>query len=206
MPARRLIIKSDMYDAVIGEVKTLVGRIIIGAPFDNPPPFMGPLIDGRTADQLTEAFLYFMSNGGKPITHMRRPFDGLPFVTPGIIDVTAMKERPDVELFGPLLQVVRVDDFDQAIAEANRTRFGLAASLVGGTPEQYNRFWANVRAGVVNWNRPTNGASSSAPFGGVGYSGNHRPAAFYAADYCAYPVASNEMDQPRAMVGAGFKD
>ena len=123
-----------------------------------------------------------------------------------IIDVTAVKDRPDVELFGPLLQIVRVDDFDEAIAEANNTRFGLAASLVGGTPQEYNRFWANVRAGVINWNRPTNGASSGAPFGGVGLSGNHRPSAYYAADYCAYPVASTEMEQPRAMIGVGLRD
>lgn len=117
-----------------------------------------------------------------------------------------MAERPDVELFGPLLQVIRVDDFDQAIAEANNTRFGLTASLIGGTPQEYNRFWANVRAGVVNWNRPTTGASSSAPFGGTGLSGNHRPTAFYAADYCAYPVTSAEMEQPRATIGVGLRD
>ncbi len=137
---------------------------------------------------------------------MRRPHDGLPFLTPAIVDITAMTDRPDVELFGPLLQVIRVDDFDQAIAEANATRFGLSASLVGGTPDQYNRFWANIRAGIVNWNRPTNGASSNAPFGGVGFSGNHRAAAYYAADYCAYPVSSSELEQPRAMVGVGFRE
>ena len=118
----------------------------------------------------------------------------------------SLTERPDVELFGPLLQVIRVDDFDAAIAEANATRFGLSASLIGGTPQDYNRFWANVRAGVINWNRPTNGASSAAPFGGVGLSGNHRPSAFYAADYCAYPVASAEMDQPRASIGVGMRE
>ena len=95
---------------------------------------------------------------------------------------------------------------DQAIAEANNTRFGLSASLIGGSPQDYNRFWANVRAGIINWNRPTNGASSKAPFGGLGLSGNHRPAAYYAADYCAYPVASTEMEQPRASLGVGFKD
>jgi succinylglutamic semialdehyde dehydrogenase len=59
---------------------------------------------------------------------------------------------------------------------------------------------------VINWNRPTNGASSAAPFGGVGLSGNHRPSAYYAADYCAYPVASNEMEQPRAMIGVGLRE
>jgi len=202
--ARRLIVKASLYDQAIDEVKRLTNRIIVGAPFDEPAPFMGPVIDNTAADQLTEGFLYLMSNGGKPISHLRRPRGELPFLTPGIIDTTSMKERPDVELFGPLLQVIKVDDFDQAIAEANNTRFGLAASLIGGNPQEYNRFWANVRAGIVNWNRPTSGASSSAPFGGVGYSGNHRPAAFYAADYCAYPVTSTEMEQPRASVGVGF--
>jgi succinylglutamic semialdehyde dehydrogenase len=137
---------------------------------------------------------------------MVRQDSARPFLSPAIIDTTAMAERPDVELFGPLLQVIRVEEFDEAIAEANRTRFGLSASLIGGTPQDYNRFWANIRAGIVNWNRPTNGASSAAPFGGVGLSGNHRPSAFYAADYCAYPVASAEMDQPRANIGVGLKD
>ena len=63
-----------------------------------------------------------------------------------------------------------------------------------------------IRAGVINWNRPTNGASSAAPFGGVGISGNHRPTAYYAADYCAYPVVSAEIETPRAAIGVGLKD
>ena len=204
--ARRLIVKSSLYDQAITEVKRLASRIIVGAPFDEPAPFMGPVIDIEAADQLTESFLYLMSNGGKPISHMRRPHPGRPFIHPGIIDITAMAERPDVELFGPLLQVIKVDSFDEAIAEANNTRFGLSASLIGGNPQDYGRFWANIRAGIVNWNRPTNGASSAAPFGGIGLSGNHRAAAFYAADYCAYPVASSEMEQPRASVGVGFRE
>jgi succinylglutamic semialdehyde dehydrogenase len=204
--ARRLIVKASLYDETIEEVKRLIDRIVIGAPFDDPQPFMGPVIDAHAADQLTESFLYLLSHGGKAICHMRRPMGELPFLSPGLIDTTDMSERPDVELFGPLLQVIRVDDFDQAIAEANNTRFGLSTSLIGGTPQEYNRFWANVHAGIVNWNRPTNGASSAAPFGGIGLSGNHRPAAFYAADYCAYPVASTELEQPRASVGVGFRD
>ena len=203
---RRLIVKSELYDDVVGEVKRLADRLIVGAPFDDPAPFMGPVIDNQAADGLTESFVYLLSNGGRPIKHMVRLEQDKPFLSPAIIDTTAMAERPDVELFGPLLQVIRVDDFDQAIAEANNTRFGLAASLIGGTPQDYNRFWANIRAGIVNWNRPTNGASSAAPFGGVGLSGNHRPSAFYAADYCAYPVASAEMEQPRATIGVGLKD
>ncbi len=204
--ARRLIVTDAMYEPLLAEVKALAGRIIYGDPFAEPAPFMGPVIDNEAADQLVESFLYLLSNGGKAIRHMTRPDDNLPFLSPAIIDVTNLAERPDVELFGPLLQVVRVPDLDAGIAEANRTRFGLSASLIGGTPQDYNRFWANVRAGVINWNRPTNGASSKAPFGGIGLSGNHRPSAYYAADYCAYPVASTEMDQPRASIGVGLRD
>ncbi len=204
--ASRLIVRDSLADAVIAEVKKLADRLIVDHPHADPTPYMGPLIDNQAADGLTESFLILMSNGGKPIKHMTRPIKDRPFVSPAIIDVTAMTERPDIELFGPLLQVIRVPDFAAAIAEANNTRYGLSASLIGGSPDQYNQFWANVRAGIVNWNRPTNGASSNAPFGGVGISGNHRPSAYYAADYCAYPVVSSEIETPRATLGVGLKD
>ncbi len=204
--ARRLIIKDELYDSFIPELKKLTDRLLIDEPHAEPAPFMGPVIDENAADGLTESFLALMSHGGRPIRHMTRPVKGRPFVSPGIIDVTAIRERPDIELFGPLLQVVRVADFAAAIDEANNTRFGLSASLIGGTAEQYNEFWANSRAGVVNWNQPTNGASSSAPFGGIGLSGNHRPSAYYAADYCAYPVVSTEAEAPKAMIGVGLRD
>ncbi len=204
--ARRLIVKSTMYDAVITEVRRLTERLIVGAPFDTPTPFMGPVIDNAAADGLTESFVYLLSNGGRAIKHMTRLREDLPFVSPAIIDVTKIDERPDVELFGPLLQVIAVDDFDEAIAEANNTRFGLVAALIGGSPQDYNRFWANVRAGVVNWNRPTIGETAAAPFGGVGLSGNNRPGGYYTADSCAYPVSSVEMEQPRATIGVGLRD
>ncbi len=204
--ARRLIVKDTMYDALISEVKNLADRIIVGSPFDEPPPFMGPVIDNAAADGLTDSFLYMLTHGGKAIKHLKRPNESLPFLTPGIIDTTGMAERPDVELFGPILQVIKVDDFDAAIAEANSTRFGLCAALIGGNPQEYNRFWANIRAGIINWNRPTIGTPPGAPFGGIGLSGNHRPTGFYAADYSAYPVSSAEMEQPRAIIGAGFRE
>ncbi|HEX2812702.1 MAG TPA: succinylglutamate-semialdehyde dehydrogenase [Sphingopyxis sp.] len=204
--ARRLIVKDSLADRLLDEVKTLANRLIVDHPHADPAPYMGPVIDNEAADGLTESFLVLMSNGGQVIRHMTRPIADRPFLTPGIIDVTAMPERPDIELFGPLLQVIRVDSFEAAIAEANNTAFGLSASLIGGTPQLYDQFWANARAGVINWNRPTNGASSAAPFGGVGLSGNHRPSAFYAADYCAYPVASSESDAMRASIGVGLHD
>lgn len=204
--ARRLIVKDELYDTLIDNIRKIADRLLIGAPHDEPQPFMGPVIDNHVADGLTESFLALMSEGGRPLRHMTRPNPSLPFLTPGIIDVTDMANKIDIELFGPLLQVIRVPDFATAIAEANNTRFGLSASLIGGKAELYDEFWANIRAGIVNWNAPTNGASSAAPFGGIGLSGNHRPSAYYAADYCAYPVASAENDLPKAMINVGLSN
>ena len=203
--ARRLIVKASMFDDLMEHLLPLTRKLMVGDPMGEPQPFMGPVIDNDSADRLVESFLMLMTAGGRPLLHMRRSVPDLPFITPGIIDVTDVPDRPDIELFGPILQVVRVPDLDAGIAEANNTRFGLSASLIGGTPDDYGRFWANIRAGIINWNGPTNGASSKAPFGGIGLSGNHRPAAYYAADYCAYPVASTERDSPRANIGVGLR-
>ncbi len=204
--ASRLIVRDGMQKPLVEEISKLASRLIVGEPFSDPAPFMGPVIDNDVADNLQESFLTLMMKGGVPIIQLLRPIEGRPFLTPALIDMTDASERPDVELFGPILQMVRVPDFDAAIEEANATRYGLSASLIGGTPQQYDRFWANVRAGVINWNRATNGAPSSAPFGGVGLSGNHRPSAYYAADYCAYPVVSTEEEQARASIGIGLRD
>jgi len=203
--ARRLIVKESIYDALMAELVPMTRKLMVGDPLGEPQPFMGPVIDNDTADRLSESFLALITAGGRALLHMRRTVHDLPFLSPGIIDVTDIPDRPDIELFGPLLQVIRVPDLDTGIAEANNTRYGLSASLIGGTPDDYGRFWANIRAGIINWNSPTNGASSKAPFGGIGLSGNHRPAAYYSADYCAYPVASTEMDQPRATIMVGLR-
>ncbi|MEG3178016.1 succinylglutamate-semialdehyde dehydrogenase [Sphingomonas sp. RB3P16] len=204
--ARRLIVDQKLYDPLMAEVTKLVARIIVDEPHANPAPFMGPVIDNDSADQLSESFFELMMRGGRPISHLERPLADRPFLRPAIIDTTELNDRPDIELFGPILQVIRKTSFEDAIVEANNTRYGLSASLLSQDPKLYDQFWANARAGIVNWNKPTNGASSGAPFGGIGWSGNHRPSAYYAADYCAYPVVSSEADQARASIGVGLRD
>ncbi|NUR45920.1 MAG: succinylglutamate-semialdehyde dehydrogenase [Sphingomonas sp.] len=204
--ARRLIVEDGKEEPLLDAVKKLIDRMIVDEPFADPQPFMGPLIDNAAADHVQEQWLNLMMKGGKALCRLDRRAKDLPFLTPGLIDVTDLRDRPDEEIFGPVLQVIRVPDFDAAIAEANNTRFGLAASLVGGSPEMYDKFWAGVHAGVINWNKPTNGAPSNAPFGGIGMSGNHRPSAFYAADYAAYPVTSSEADRARAAIADGLRD
>ncbi|MDE1915211.1 MAG: aldehyde dehydrogenase family protein [Sphingomonadales bacterium] len=202
--ARRLIIHDTLAEPMLAAVKKLTDRIICGGPFDDPAPYMGPVCDLASADGLTESFIWLMSNGGHPIRHMSRGDTDLPFVTPGIIDVTDMTERPDVELFGPLLQVIRVGDFDEAIALANDTQFGLCAALVGGNEQLYGQFWTQIRAGLIHWNKPTTIDLATTPMGGLGLSGNLRAGGTYAADSCAIPIASAETELPRAALGVGF--
>jgi succinylglutamic semialdehyde dehydrogenase len=205
LSARRLIVAETIAEPLIQELKHLSERLHVDHPHAEDVPFMGPMIDMEAADGLTDGFLHLLTNGGRPILHMKRPFPELPFVTPGIVDVTDMAERPDTEYFGPLLQVIRVPTFEQAMAAANESRYGLCAALIGGTPEQYDLFWSSCRAGIINWNRPTTAAPVAAPIGGLGLSGNHRPGGSYAADFCAYPVVSSALDQPRAVIGIGLR-
>ncbi|EFP68604.1 N-succinylglutamate 5-semialdehyde dehydrogenase domain protein [Shigella dysenteriae 1617] len=115
-------------------------------------------------------------------------------LTPGIIEMTGVAGVPDEEVFGPLLRVWRCDTFDEAIRMANNTRFGLSCGLVSSEREKFDQLLLEARAGIVNWKKPLTGAASTAPFGGIGASGNHRPSAWYAADYCAWPMASLESD------------
>lgn len=189
--SRRLIVKSGPDgDRVLEAVAKLTDRLIVGLPNGQPQPFMGPVISVRAADAILASQAEWLRAGGMVLREAKRLDIGPAFVSPGLIDVTAVNARKDEEVFGPLLQVIRVADFDAALDEANNTRFGLAAGLISDDASLFERFESEVRAGVLNWNRQTTGASGAAPFGGVGQSGNHRPAGYYAADYSAWPMAS----------------
>jgi succinylglutamic semialdehyde dehydrogenase len=191
--ARRLIVQDGPQgQAFIDRLVDVAGKLAVGPSNADPQPFMGPVVSAAVAQRLVRAQEMMEAQGGKVLLRMRQLDPNAGFVTAGIVDVTDATGIPDEEWFGPLLQVIRVADFDRAIAAANATEYGLAAALLSPAEDLWKRFAVKARAGVVNWNRPTTGAASSAPFGGVGKSGNHRPSAYYAADYCAYPVASIE--------------
>lgn len=201
--ARRLIVpEGEMGERYLHELMRMTKSIVVGAYDDVPEPFMGPVISVLAADMLIDKQQELLGKGGDPKVLMKRLTRGPMYLTPGIIDVTLIPNRPDEEIFGPLLQLIRVKNFDEAIAEANRTSYGLTAGVLSDNVEEYELFYREVRAGVINWNAPLTGASSGAPFGGIGKSGNHRPSAFYAPDYCAYPVVSIEakaLNMPHAI-------
>jgi len=191
--ARRLILPQGAAgDAVVARLVDVASRLTIGASNAEPAPFMGPVVSAAVAKRLVQAQHDMVAKGGKLLLEMKQLDANTGFVSAGIVDVTEAKGIPDEEWFGPLLQVIRVADFDSAIKAANATEFGLAAALISNDENLWKIFQVRARAGIVNWNRPTTGAASTAPFGGIGKSGNHRPSAYYAADYCAYPVASIE--------------
>ncbi len=193
--ARRLILEDGKEgDEFLKVLTHIAASIQVGPYTEQPEPFMGPLIDIEAAENLLNAQAVYGSEGGKCLVEMVQMHAGLPFLTPGLMDVTKARHRADEELFGPFLKVIRVPSFEAAIAEANNTAYGLTAALISMNKEKYRRFFREVRAGVVNWNHPTTGASSRAPFGGLGKSGNFRPSGYYAADYCSYPVASMEQE------------
>lgn len=191
--ARRLIVpKGQIGDAFLDKLVAMTQTITIGAYSDSPEPFMGPVISAKAASAIIEKQNTLLALGAHPLLPLTQPRKNKAFLTPGLIDVTPVATRPDEEIFGPFLQVIRVPDFAAAIEEANNTKYGLAAGLLSNSLEEYRTFYSQIRAGVINWNTQLTGASSGAPFGGIGQSGNNRPSGFYAADYCAYPVASME--------------
>ncbi|SEL83161.1 succinylglutamic semialdehyde dehydrogenase [Kosakonia sacchari] len=191
--ARRLLVKrSPQGDAFLARLVAVSARLTPQAWNAEPQPFLGGLISAQAAQHVLRAWQEHEARGGKTLLAPRLLEEGASLLTPGIIEMTGVADVPDEEVFGPLLCVWRYDDFDDAIALANNTRYGLSCGLISPQREKFDRLLLEARAGIVNWNKPLTGAASTAPFGGVGASGNHRASAWYAADYCAWPMASLE--------------
>ncbi|MDW8847364.1 succinylglutamate-semialdehyde dehydrogenase [Erwinia sp. MMLR14_017] len=191
--ARRMLVKRGAAgEAFLARLTEVAGKIEPASWDAQPQPFMGSVISVQAAERIYAEWQARIAAGGKVLLPMRWPDRSSAILTPGIIDITGLKNIPDEEVFGPLLTVIRYDDFDQAIGIANQTRYGLSCGLISPSREQFDQLLIECRAGIVNWNKPLTGAASSAPFGGIGASGNHRASAFYAADYCAWPMASLE--------------
>lgn len=197
--ARRLILPAGAFgDAVLAQLSALA-QGLRSAPWNaEPAPFMGPLVREATAANAEAAA---RALDGRALTPLQR--EGA-FLRPYVLDMTDAPDPPDEEIFAPVLQVYRVRDFEAALARANATRFGLAGGLISADAALWARAQQEMRAGVLNWNRPTTGAASALPFGGPGLSGNGRPSAFYAADYCAWPMAMQLAPQVAPIAAPGL--
>ncbi|MBW1212037.1 succinylglutamate-semialdehyde dehydrogenase [Pantoea allii] len=194
--ARRLLVRRGAAgDTFLQRLVEVTARLQPGAWNADPQPFMGSVISCAAAEKIYAEWQQRVAMGGKVLLEMRWPDRQQALLTPGIIDLTEVDNVPDEEVFGPLLGVIRYDDYPQAIRLANQTRYGLSCGLISPSRAQFEQLLLEARAGIVNWNKPLTGAASTAPFGGIGASGNHRASAWYAADYCAWPMASLESSQ-----------
>lgn len=194
--ARRLIVVEDgKTDAFLAGLVQLTSAAKFGPWNSDPQPFAGTVVNADSGRRILAAWDGLLAAGGKSLLAPKSLNGNPALLTPGIADVTEAGKREDEEVFGPLLNVVRVESLDAAIAEANRSQYGLSAGLLSDDRNAWDQFVHEIRAGVVNWNRQTTGASGKLPFGGCGMSGNHRPAGYYSADYCSWPVASLEYQQ-----------
>ena len=197
---RRVIIHERIADKLIPAMVEASKRLVVGPPRSAQPVFMGPIINEAARKAVLDFQKRAKKRGGTVLlesTPLDLPGKGW-FLSPSIVRVerfsldeggASADAGCDTEIFGPLLRVAIVRDLDEAIEQANATRYGLAASIFTRSQESAERFLFEARAGCVNVNTGTAGASSKLPFGGLGLSGNHRPAGSFSLDYCAVPVA-----------------
>lgn len=220
---RRILVHQDIARPFATLLTKITSNLIVGDPKGigggsrNQPVFMGPLISAEARDQAI-AFQRDLSTAGlgnpRPILEMVAidHSSGGHYVSPGIwqvdrfslADSIAHDAGADVELFGPMVRIAEFRTIDEAIAQANMTRYGLAASIFTQDESAIDRFVAEARAGCINVNTGTAGASGKLPFGGLGWSGNHRPAGAFSPDYCAYPVASMVEREPEVSLLPGM--
>lgn len=189
---RRIIVQRGIADRFIKAFCNAASTLSVGAGRSETPVFMGPLVNRSAVDAALAFQGELIGRGGRVLvqsTAVQSPTNAC-LITPGVVEVDRFTLDHDCEVFGPIVQIGIVDSPRDAIAQANATRFGLAASIFTASRETFETFFRGARAGCINWNTGTAGASGKLPFGGVGHSGNHRPAGAFAVDYCAYPVAN----------------
>ncbi len=207
----RIFIHEKMAENFVERFYQSAKKLTIGHWSENP--FMGPLINASAV----EKYLRFqeIANRENCESMMRGKVLDLKtkghYVTPSIhlvkkFDPKSVYQKS--EIFGPNVAVYTVNDFDETISQINSTGYGLVMALFTRNEALYKKALLEARVGLLNWNRTTNGASSKLPFGGMGKSGNDRPSAHFAIQYCTVPVASLEdmtpFDETKMVPGLTF--
>lgn len=213
---RRLLVHERVADRFLAALTRMTQAIRVGDP-EAEGVFIGPPVTREARDAVLSFQEKIRSAGAEILVESTDSVEGVDteaaYVTPGLarVDRFVANESDagcDIEVFGPLLRTAVFSSYEDAIAQANATRYGLAASIFTRNEELQERFLIDARAGCVNVNCATAGASSKLPFGGLGASGNHRPAGSVSLDYCAYPVASlvESGDAAGMAQGMAFED
>lgn len=208
---RRIIVHEAIAPRFIAALCKAASNLIVGEPGASYPVFMGPIITDEARSAVQDFQSSLARAGGEVLvasSAIETPSRGW-YLSPSVVRVdrftpTEHDAGCDLEVFGPLVRVSVVRSLDDALEQANATRYGLAAAIFTKNQAAAQRFLHECRAGCINVNTGTAGASSKLPFGGVGLSGNHRPAGAFSLDYCAYPVAAMTETGPDAPLPTGM--
>lgn len=208
----KILIHKDIYESFVDRFYRHAKKLSIGYWQENP--FMGPLI----SDDSVEKYIRFQEiakrEGAESLMRGKSLDLDYPghYVTPSIHLVNQYDPKSiyqKSEIFGPNVAIYKVEDFDEAIEINNSSGFGLVMALFTKDRSLYEKALLESKVGLLNWNRTTNGASSKLPFGGMGKSGNDRPSAHFAINYCTVPVACLEdltpFDSSQILPGTHFE-
>ena len=207
----RVILKRGMKEKFLDRFYKAAKKIEIGHWKDNP--FMGPLISEDSVEKYVRFQEIALREGAEKVMRGKPLELATPghYVTPSIYDVKQFNPKSvyqKSEIFGPNVAIYTVDEIEEALEINNSTGFGLVMSIFTKDEALYKKALMEAKVGLLNWNRTTNGASSRMPFGGRGKSGNDRPSAHFAVNYCTVPVASledhTELDTSKLMPGIDF--
>ncbi|WP_454678090.1 aldehyde dehydrogenase family protein [Achromobacter marplatensis] len=162
-------VRQAFTDKLVVRVKTLTLGNGLDGNFD-----LGPLATRKQLDNV----LSYVAVGKEEATHLcggdvltGPGFERGYYVTPALFtDVTQQMRIAREEIFGPVIALIEVDGYDDAIAKANDTEYGLSAAIATTDARYAHRFARDIQAGTVKINRTTTGNLINAPFGGLKHS------------------------------------
>lgn len=181
----RLIVTKGIHDKFVAAVEERLSNLNVGHAL-RKDTHIGPVVDETQLQQDLDYVDIAAKDGGKVFGGQRlnRDTEGF-FMAPALITETTNDMRINrEEVFGPVASVVRVEDYDEALAVANDTEFGLSSGICTTSLKHASHFKANAEAGMVMVNLPTAGVDYHVPFGGTkGSSFGSREQGTYAAEF-----------------------
>ncbi|HSJ58507.1 MAG TPA: aldehyde dehydrogenase family protein [Anaerolineae bacterium] len=168
----RIYVHESLYTEFTGLIAEYVEGLVLGDPLD-PETDLGPLARGRYRAKVERQVAEARSQGARVLAGGRRPPDlerGYFFEPTVLVDVRRDMAVMCDETFGPVLPIARYRTFDEAIALANDSPYGLGANLYTHNARYVKRFYEEVRAGTLWINDPLTD-NDAGPFGGFGLSG-----------------------------------
>ncbi len=166
----RAIVDASVYPVFLNKLRERVSRMQVGDPAENV--YMGPVIN-QSALQSILSYIEIGKQEGRLLAGGKRADGEGYYLQPTVIaDVAPTARIAQEEIFGPLLAVIKADDYEHALAIANNTEYGLTGAVYSNTPEHIERAERDFHVGNLYVNRKSTGAMVGAhPFGGFNMSG-----------------------------------